>query len=106
LTGTKSIAIIDIIGILSITIYDMTISSTQFQQNVGYYLKLAEAGTPITISKSKPTQSRYQLINIPLDQQSISKTKLKKFLEKTDSHKALFKCYGSDSLKYVNEVRE
>ena len=84
----------------------MTISSTQFQQNVGYYLKLAEAGTAVTIVKSKPTPSRYQLKNIPQDQQSLSKKKLKKFLEKANSHKALFKCYGNDALKYVKEVRE
>ena len=84
----------------------MTISSTKFQQNVGYFLKLAETGTPVTIVKSKPTRSRYQLKSIPKDHQSISKTKLKKFIEKTAKNSNLFDFYGNDSLKYVDEVRE
>ena len=39
----------------------MTVSSTEFQQNVGYYLALAEKGEEITISKSKPKKAVFTL---------------------------------------------
>lgn len=40
----------------------MTITSTEFQQNVGYYLKQAEQGKTITIEKLKPKKSSYKLV--------------------------------------------
>ena len=84
----------------------MTISSTEFQQNVGYYLKLAENNTVVTIQKSKPLKRKFTLQVVPQDQQSISKHKLKDLVEKVNGNKTLFKCYGTDSQKYVNTVRE
>jgi hypothetical protein len=84
----------------------MTISSTKFQQNVGYYLKLAEKGSIVEIVKSKPTQSRYQLMIIPEKQQSNSKAKLKDFMKKVEANQHLFDFYGNDSIKYVKSVRE
>lgn len=40
----------------------MNITSTEFQQNVGYYLKQAEQGKTITIRKLKPKKSSFELI--------------------------------------------
>lgn len=40
----------------------MNITSTEFQQNVGYYLKQAEKGKTITIKKLKPKKSTYILV--------------------------------------------
>ena len=39
----------------------MTISSTEFQQNVGYYLKEAQKGKVIQIRKSKPQKALFTL---------------------------------------------
>ncbi|MEI7579683.1 MAG: hypothetical protein WCJ58_06685 [bacterium] len=39
----------------------MTITSTEFQQNVGYYLKEAEKGKTIQINKQKPTKAIFDL---------------------------------------------
>lgn len=44
-----------------LSIIKMTVSSTEFQQNVGYYLALAEKGEEITISKSKPKKAVFTL---------------------------------------------
>lgn len=40
----------------------MKITSTEFQQNVGYYLKEAERGKIINIFKLKPTKASFKLI--------------------------------------------
>lgn len=39
----------------------MNISSTEFQQNVGYFLGLAEKGKEINIKRSKPTEAYFIL---------------------------------------------
>ncbi len=39
----------------------MPITSTEFQQNVGYYLALAEKGEEIHINKLKPIKSTFIL---------------------------------------------
>ena len=39
----------------------MTITSTEFQQNVGYYLSLADKGEEIRIEKKKPLKAIYIL---------------------------------------------
>ena len=40
----------------------MTITSTEFQQNVGYYLNEAQKGKVLTITKSKPTKVSFKLV--------------------------------------------
>lgn len=40
----------------------MTITSTEFQQNVGYYLKQAEKGKTVMIKKLKPKKLMFKLI--------------------------------------------
>lgn len=39
----------------------MTISSTEFQQNIGKYLAMAEKGIPVVIERQKPRKSRFRL---------------------------------------------
>ncbi|HEX9804695.1 MAG TPA: hypothetical protein VGA67_03365 [Candidatus Dojkabacteria bacterium] len=39
----------------------MTITSTEFQQNIGYYMKLADQGETIIIRKLKPSGKTYTL---------------------------------------------
>jgi len=39
----------------------MTITSTEFQQNVGHYLQLADKGEEINIEKKKPVKALYIL---------------------------------------------
>ena len=39
----------------------MVISSTEFQQNVGFYLKVAQNGKPIQIRKSKPQKALFTI---------------------------------------------
>lgn len=39
----------------------MIIKATDFQQNVGYYLALAESGRTVTIERVKPVRSRFKL---------------------------------------------
>ncbi len=40
----------------------MEITSTEFQQNVGYYLKEAQAGKELLISRSKPSKAVFKLV--------------------------------------------
>ena len=84
----------------------MTISSTKFQQNVGYYLKLAESGTDVTIVKSKPTQSRYLLKVITEKQTSPSRKKMEVFFKEVEANSDKFDFYGRDSVKFVRKIRE
>jgi hypothetical protein len=84
----------------------MTTTSTKFQQNVGYYLKLAETGTVISILKSKPKKSLFQLIVIPNGEVSRDKERLKGFFEKLEEVNPKFDFYGNDSVKFVRENRE
>jgi len=84
----------------------MTISSTRFQQNVGYYLKLAESGTVVEILKSKPTQSRYQLKVVTEKKESISRKKLEVFFKKVEANPDKFDFYGRNAVKFVREIRE
>jgi len=39
----------------------MNITSTEFQQNVGYYLREAEKGKIVEIKKLKPTRALFKL---------------------------------------------
>lgn len=39
----------------------MTITSTQFQQNVGKYLAMAEKGIPVVVERLKPNKSRFRI---------------------------------------------
>jgi superfamily II DNA or RNA helicase len=103
LTLNLTLVIIDTILYISIA---MTINSTEFQQKVGYYLRLAESGTVLTIVKSKPKHSSYQLKIIAENRKNPSKEKLEKFFKKVDSAGAKFDFYGKDSVKFVRDIRK
>lgn len=40
----------------------MTITSTEFQQRVGYYLELAEKGEDVNVTRLKPTKATFKII--------------------------------------------
>jgi N6-adenosine-specific RNA methylase IME4 len=84
----------------------MTVTSTKFQQNVGYYLKLAETGTIISILKSKPKKNLFQLVVVPNKENSKDKDRLRKFFKKLEKENTKFDFYGNDSVKFVREIRE
>ena len=84
----------------------MVINSTEFQQKVGYYLKLAEAGTVVTITKSKPSPSQYQLKFIRQETDNKSKEKLRNFFKRIEENKSKFNFYGKDSVKHTREIRK
>ncbi len=83
----------------------MTINSTTFQQKVGYYLKLAESGTVLTITKSKPKQSQFQLKFVEKKVLNKSREKLEKFIKKIEANGAMFDFYNNDSVKHVRDIR-
>lgn len=84
----------------------MTTTSTKFQQNVGYYLKLAETGTVISILKSKPKKNLFQLILVPHKEVSKDKNRLKSFFRRLERGNARLDFYGNDSVKFVRKNRE
>lgn len=84
----------------------MTISSTKFQQNVGYYLKLAESGIEVTIVKSKPSKSRYQLKVVSEIQTNPTRKKLEAFFKEVEANADKYDFYGRDSVKFVRNIRE
>jgi uncharacterized protein YueI len=81
----------------------MIISSTEFQQNVGHYLKLAEAGSPIQITKSKPKHSVFNLVF--QDNKKINKKKSSKQIAIELLEKYSFSRKGESGLEFQKRVR-
>jgi len=81
----------------------MNISSTEFQQNVGYYLKLAEAGNSIQITKSKPKHSIFRLVFQENKKASKKKTSKQIALELLEKYAISRK--GESGLEFQNRVR-
>jgi hypothetical protein len=83
----------------------MTITSTEFQQNVGHYLALAEKGEEININKLKPHKSSFKLMK--LKQKNKPKKKLgriQQILE--DAKKYQFHgTTGETALQFQRRVR-
>jgi hypothetical protein len=84
----------------------MTVTSTEFQQNIGYYLKLAEKGTVVTIVKTRPRRSQYQLKVVRPDNPAHRNSRLEKFLKKVEQQGSKFDYYGKDSVKFVRSIRK
>lgn len=84
----------------------MNVNSTKFQQNVGYYLKLAEAGTVVNIVRSKPKYCRYELKFIEEPELSPTLIKLNKLFNKIEKMNNRFNFYGNDPVKYVRNLRK
>ena len=67
----------------------MTITSTQFQQNVGHYLGLAEQGMEVTIIRKKPRKALFTLHIKKPAKANTSPQKYKKILQAVHAHNAL-----------------
>lgn len=84
----------------------MIISATEFQQNVGHYLKLAEAGTIINVQKSKPVKAMFQIVSIPNNEISKDQERIRQFIETLEKENTPFDFYGNDAVKFVRKNRE
>lgn len=83
----------------------MLISSTQFQQNVGHYLKLAEKGSAIEIIRNKPRKKKYKLIAVEDTKESNYMRNIKKFIKKVEAQGDKFNFYGLDAVNFVRSIR-
>jgi antitoxin (DNA-binding transcriptional repressor) of toxin-antitoxin stability system len=81
----------------------MIVSSTEFQQNVGHYLKLAEAGSPIQITKSKPKYSVFKLVFQKNRKAKKNKTSKQIAIELMEKYAVSRK--GESGLEFQNRVR-
>jgi antitoxin (DNA-binding transcriptional repressor) of toxin-antitoxin stability system len=81
----------------------MNISSTEFQQNVGYYLKMAEAGNTVLITKSKPGHSVFKLSIQENKKTSKEKTSKQIAIELMERYSISRK--GESGLEFQNRVR-
>lgn len=86
-----------------LSIIKMTVSSTEFQQNVGYYLGLAEKGEEITISKSKPKKVTYTLTFKKTD--VVQDKAREEYLSNLEKYKFKSGKKGSNGLNFQREVR-
>ncbi len=80
----------------------MTVTSTQFQQKVGYYLELAEKGEEIQIQKLKPTKHIFKL-NIVKTKQPKEKNIGAEILKKLKKYKV--DSFGESGLELQRRVR-
>jgi len=81
----------------------MNITSTEFQQNVGYYLKLAEAGNSIQITKSKPKHAIFRIVSI--GNKKTRKNKTSKQIAIDLMKKYAISRKGESGLEFQNRVR-
>lgn len=79
----------------------MKISSTEFQQNVGYYLGLAEKGEEIVIEKKRPAGIRYKIKAEKIN--SKQNDKVQDLADKLEKFTAQFDV--NDSVKYQRKYR-
>ena len=85
----------------------MQISSTQFQQKVGYYLDLADQGETIEIVKQKPLGKVYQIkVKKVAKAKKVSKwDKLRKEIKNYKYESIFPKGRFKDSVEYQRWVR-
>lgn len=97
-----------VLSIISIIDNIMLISSTQFQQNVGHYLKLVEEGEEVKVQRQKPKKHLFIIKSIEGREESkgisiLDKVRMaqQKFSSKPGSR------LGTDSvLDYQDKVRD
>ena len=86
----------------------MLVSSTQFQQNVGYYLKLVEEGEEIKVQRQKPRKHLFVIKSAEVNEES-SKSSI---LEKVEAAQNKFPSKSGarlgtdDILEYQEKVRQ
>ena len=82
----------------------MKISSTEFQQRVGYYLSLVEKGMEVIIERGKPGKSLFMVsLRVP-DSQKEDLAKRKEFLKEFRSIPARFD--AKDCIDFQRRVRQ
>lgn len=79
------------------------ITSTEFQQRVGYYFGLAEKGEVIEIKRQKPVQTF--IIQIKKPTKVVTQSRFKAFMEDVEKNKFISKKYKS-GLDLQNTVRD
>ena len=88
----------------------MKISSTEFQQHVGYYLSLVEKGVEVIIERKKPGESLFTLsITIPHESKASAekaeRAKREEFLRELRSVRATFR-KGEDCVEFQRRIRQ
>lgn len=82
----------------------MTISSTEFQQRVGYYLSLMEKGMELILEKKKPGK-KYLVLSMKIlpgnDDENVGRKK--RFLN--EIRKIPWEHKGEDCISFQNRVR-
>ena len=81
----------------------MNITSTEFQQNVGFYLKEVEKGKKITITKLKPKKAKFSLVLSKADQ--INNVRSRKSTVEEMIKILNIKDVTESALKFQNRVR-
>lgn len=64
----------------------MIVSSTEFQQNVGKYLKLADSGEQIEIIKKKPANVSYKLVRERQKPTRMNKSRMERLITLAKSY--------------------
>lgn len=83
----------------------MTVSSTEFQQNVGHYLGLVEKGKKVFVQKHNSANKLFEVRKATLTKAKEEKSKeVENFLAKLDSFKLEFD-YDGDSVKLQRRLR-
>jgi len=81
----------------------MKISSTEFQQRVGYYLSLVEKGVEVIIERQKPGESLF-VLSLKIPKESKKKTsKREQWLQKL--WQIPFDSHGEDCADFQRRVR-
>lgn len=85
----------------------MKVTSTEFQQKVGYYLGLVDEGETVEIEKQKPRKRLYEIkpkkVHIVNDKPR--KNKWEKILDEIDEMGGISADYGNDAVKFIRNVR-
>ena len=81
----------------------MIVSSTDFQQRVGYYLSIAEQGSEIYVERKKPGHTLFVLKIEPSGKPKSKRSKRLKALE--NARKLNMKFPGNDGVAFQRSIR-
>lgn len=83
----------------------MKISSTEFQQRVGYYLSLVEKGVEVIIERKKPGEAFFVLsLQIPVENKQDASKLHEDWLKKL--WQIPFDAHGEDCVDFQHRVRQ
>ena len=83
----------------------MIVTSTEFQQNVGRYLKLAEEGEEIQINKLKPLKNSFKLVKVKAKTNKKPKNHIQEILKLAKKYQFHSGVKGENGLKLQRSVR-